>query len=205
MSYNGIWCNANLYNHCTLRRSGPRSCVGMSALVLWMFFVKGMHVICFCNIGNVYVCKIGVKMLGGFWLSCPRLVQYKFPVGWPPHCVYECSDESAGPLFQFWVIHRVKYSLLILSFPVLLLQAYEEQCGIYWRDCVVNRRKASLANSLAPLCYDSWTSRQHGEVLRSKVEKEAWFWLVASTKTVPSMVLLDLSTLRPLSELKWNY
>ena len=46
-----------------------------------------------------------------------------------------------------------KDSLLILSLPVLSLQAYEEQCS---RDYGVNRRKALLANCLA-FFYDSWS------------------------------------------------
>ena len=46
------------------------------------------------------------------------------------YCVYDCPNESTGLLFQFWSIQRVT-KRLILSFTVLLLQAYEEQCGIY--------------------------------------------------------------------------
>ena len=37
--------------------------------------------------------------------------------------VCDCPKETTGPLFQFWSTHRVKNSLLILFFTVLLLQA----------------------------------------------------------------------------------
>ena len=50
------------------------------------------------------------------------------------HCVCDCPNESTGVWTTVSVLvdskGNNKDSLLILSFPVLLLQAYEEQCGI---------------------------------------------------------------------------
>ena len=91
---------------------------------------------------------------------------------------------------------------MILYFHVVLLQSYEEQCGILLSHFVVNGRKAPLGPWLsfvmtAEPAVDSVT------LCLSKVQIEAGFWLAAAIKMVPFVVLevlLDLSTFRPLSE-----
>ena len=86
--------------------------------------------ILFYNVVYVYVCKIGEERFGGCWWSFSWLGQSN-PVAWHPRCVCDCPNESAGPLFQFWSIQWVtKRQLTDTDFTVLLLQAYEEPCGI---------------------------------------------------------------------------
>ena len=94
-----------------------------------------------------------------------------------------------------------KDSVLILSFPVLLPQMYEEQCATL-RSQFHCQRKALLMNHLALLCCDSWTSSRQRDILFSKVQTEVRFWWVALN--IVSEILLELSTfLRPIWVNHW--
>ena len=102
----------------------------------------------FYNILYAYVCKIYEEKFGGCWWSFSWLGQ-------------SVSVTVLGQRIHWNTVSVLldskvnkKDILLILSFTVLLLQAYEEQCGILLSRF---RCKALLANRL-DLCKDCWIS-----------------------------------------------
>ena len=79
-----------------------------------------MQVILFYNVVYVYVCKIGEEKFGSIQsgrLASALCLSLSQRINWTTVSVLVDSKGN-------------KKSLLVLSFNVLLLQAYEEQCDI---------------------------------------------------------------------------